>query len=59
MKKKNAEFEHAECKKFIDECSEDDGFNTLKFIEILQDESKYMDLLTDLSFHVVLEREAR
>lgn len=45
--------------RFCEECGEEKDYSTSKVIEYLQDEEKYGDMLTELSFHIVLERECR
>lgn len=57
--KRAASEEYAKCNNFIEYCKEEDGFNTLKLIEFLQDKSLRGDVLEELSFHIVLEREMR
>ena len=54
-----SEGNHSECINFINYCKEDNGFNTLKMVQFLQSEELYENVLTDLSFHVILEREMR
>lgn len=42
---------------FIEECREDKDYSTIKFITCLKKEELYSAVLTELSFHAVLERE--
>lgn len=57
MEKAGADKAHTECWKFMEECKDDKDYDTLKVIEYLQNETKYKELLADISFHVVLQRE--
>lgn len=56
---KKGEEKHLDCKKFIDYCKEDNGFNTLKMVHFLQNKELYEKVLEDMSFHVILEREMK
>jgi len=49
--------EHPRCGSFLDYCKENDGFNTIKMIEFLQNKNLCDDVLEELSFHIVLEGE--
>ena len=51
--------EHLKCKEFIDYCKEDNGFNTLKMVQFLQNKELYEKVLDDISFHIILEREIK
>ena len=57
MNKNNAEEEHPKCWGFMQECKDDTDYDTTKVIDYLQNETKYKELLDDISFHVVLQRE--
>lgn len=59
MEKKGAETEHPKCKEFMDSCKGEKDFDTFKVVEFLQDSDKYEEVLADISFHIVLEREMR
>ncbi|MDO5416258.1 MAG: hypothetical protein Q4F29_03575 [Lachnospiraceae bacterium] len=44
---------------FCQECSEDKDYSTRKVISYLQKKDKYEEMVRELSFHIVLERECR
>ena len=56
---KKGKEEHLQCKVFIDYCKEDNGFNTLKMVQFLQNKELYEKVLEDMSFHAILEREMK
>ncbi len=57
MKKRDAEINHPGCKKFIDFCRFEKGFDTKKMISFLQDAGAYQNLVIDIGFNIVLQRE--
>ncbi len=57
MNKKDAEINHPKCKEFIDFCKAEKDFNTQKMITFLQDATLYQELLNDIGFNIVLQRE--
>jgi len=59
MERRDAPEKHPKCKEFMDFCGEEKDFVTLKVVQFLQDKNRYTELLEDISFHVVLERELR
>lgn len=57
MNKKDAEKSHPKCKEFIEFCRTEKDFSTQKMITFLQDATMYQELLADISFNIVLQRE--
>lgn len=44
---------------FCESCKEERDYSTRKIISYLQNKANYKDILAELSFHIVLERECR
>lgn len=57
MRKKRAEIEHPKCKEFMESCKGEKDFDTFKVVEFLQNPDRYREVLEDISFHIVLQRE--
>lgn len=59
MGKKGAERQYPKCKNLLEQCKGDKDFNTQKLISFLQDSKSYEEVLNEISFNIVLEREIR
>lgn len=61
MGKKESDVKYPNCRDFLEQCKdgEDGDFDTKKMIFYFQSEDRYKDMLEEINFHIVLEREMR